>query len=411
MSRRVVVTGMAGVTSLGETWKDIQAKMSVGETGIRYMEEWERYHDLGTKLAGPVTDFELPKHYSRKALRSMGRVSHLSVYVTEQALTRAGLLEDKELLQGGRIGTAYGSSFGSTPPVKAFARLMETGESRGLTATSYIQMMSHTAAVNIGVFFGLTGRVIPTSSACTSGSMAVGYAYEAIKSGQQDLMIAGGAEELCPTMAAVFDTLFATSQRNDEPHLSPRPYDQNRDGLVIGEGASTLILEEREHALARGAEIYAEILGFGTNSDGKHITQPSADTMRGALELALKDSQLTADDIQLVSGHGTATNQGDVAECRATNEVFKREIPFHTLKGYFGHSLGACGAIEAWLGIEAMLSGWVPATANLTDVDPDCTGLDHIMKDGRQMNIDNFMSNNFAFGGINTSLIIGKYRD
>lgn len=409
MSRRIVVTGMAGVTSLGESWSEISQKMQAGETGIRYMEDWEQYHDIGTRLAGPVTDFVLPKHYSRKALRSMGRVSRLAVYATECALSQAGLLDDKEFLQSGRIGTAYGSSFGSTEPVKAFARLMETGKARGLTATSYIQMMSHTAAVNIGVFFGLTGRVIPTSSACTSGSMAVGYAYEAIKAGHQDVMVAGGAEELCPTMAAVFDTLYATSQRNDEPHLSPRPYDTARDGLVIGEGSASLILEEREHAIARGATIYAEILGFGTNSDGKHITQPSADTMKGALELALVDSGLSPDDIELISGHGTATAQGDVAECKATYDLFKRDVPFHTLKGYFGHSLGACGAIEVWLGIEAMRQNWFPATANLTDIDPDCVGLDHIMKQGRDMKINTFMSNNFAFGGINTSLIIGRH--
>jgi len=408
MSRRIVVTGMSGVTSLGENWSAIRQKMQDGETGIRYMPDWERIEDMGTRLAGPVLDFSLPKHYSRKALRSMGRVSHLAVYATERALKDADLLENKDILQSGRVGTAYGSSFGSTPPVKAFARLMETGQTKGLTATSYIQMMSHTAAVNIGVFFGLTGRVIPTSSACTSGSMAVGYAYEAIKAGHQDVMIAGGAEELCPTMAAVFDTLFATSQKNDTPHLSPRPYDEGRDGLVIGEGSATLILEEREHALARGATIYAEILGFGTNSDGKHITQPSSDTMKGALGLALKDSGIDADEIDLISGHGTATSQGDVAECKATLEIFNREVPFHTLKGHFGHTLGACGAIEVWLGIEAMRNSWVPATANLSDIDPDCIGLDHIIKAGRDMKIDRFMSNNFAFGGINTSLIIGK---
>lgn len=409
MSRRIVVTGMSGVTSLGDNWADIRQKMQAGDTGIRYMAEWERYEDMGTRLAGPVLDFSMPKHYSRKALRSMGRVSHLAVFATENALNDAGLLDDKEFLQSGRVGTAYGSSFGSTPPVKAFARLMETGHTKGLTATSYIQMMSHTAAVNIGVYFGLTGRVIPTSSACTSGSMAVGYAYEAIKAGHQDVMIAGGAEELCPTMAAVFDTLYATSQKNDAPHLSPRPYDVGRDGLVIGEGSATLILEEREHAVARGATIYAEIQGFGTNSDGKHITQPSADTMKGALKLALSDSGFKADDIDLVSGHGTATSQGDVAECKATNEIFKRDVPFHTLKGHFGHTLGACGAIEVWLGIEAMRDSWVPATANLSEVDPDCIGLDHIMEQGRDIKIDRFMSNNFAFGGINTSLIIGKY--
>lgn len=409
MTRRIVVTGMSGVTSLGESWTDIAPKMKAGETGIRYMEDWEQYTDLGTRLAGPADAFSLPKHYSRKALRSMGRVSHLAVYATEKALSDAGLLDDKEFLQGGRIGTSYGSSFGSTAPVKAFARLMETGQARGLTATSYIQMMSHTAAVNIGVFFGLTGRIIPTSTACTSGSMAIGYAYEAIKAGQQDVMVAGGAEELCPTMAAVFDTLYATSLRNDEPHLSPRPYDVDRDGLVIGEGSATLILEERDHALARGATIYAEILGFGTNSDGKHITQPSSDTMQGALELSLKDSGLSPADIDLVNGHGTATDQGDVAECTATRHVFKRDVPFYTMKGHFGHSLGACGAIEAWLGIEAMGQNWVPPTANLANIDPDCQGLDHIMKSGRDMEFNTFMSNNFAFGGINTSLVIGRH--
>jgi len=410
MTRRVVVTGMAGVTSLGETWETIQRHMSEGKTGIRYMADWEKYHDIGTRLAGPVEDFKLPSHFSRKVLRSMGRVSRLAVYATENALAQAQLSKEDIERYKGRIGTAYGSSFGSTEPVKSFARLMETGEARGLTATSYIQMMSHTAAVNIGVYFGFTGRVITTSSACTSGSMAIGSAYEAIQAEQQDIMVAGGAEELCPTMAAVFDTLYATSQRNEEPHLSPRPFDKNRDGLVIGEGAATLILEEYEHAVARGAPIFAEILGFGTNSDGKHITQPSSETMQAALELSLKDSGLTPDDIDLVSGHGTATAQGDVAESRATNNVFHKAVPFHTLKGYFGHTLGACGSIEAWLGIEAMRSGWVPPTANLTDIDADCEGLDHIMDVGRELSIKKFMSNNFAFGGINTSLIIGEIK-
>ncbi|MBE7636508.1 beta-ketoacyl-ACP synthase [Sneathiella sp. P13V-1] len=408
MSRRVVVTGMSGVTSLGDNWDDIRTRMSKGETGIRYMSDWERYEDMSTRLAGPVEDFKMPSHFSRKALRSMGPVSRMAVAATEKALEDAGLLEDKDFLQSGRIGTSYGSSFGSTAPVKAFARLMETGQARGLTATSYIQMMSHTAPVNIGVHFGLTGRIIPTSSACTSGSMGVGYAYEAIKAGHQDAMIAGGAEELCPTMAAVFDTLFATSQRNDEPHLSPRPYDAARDGLVIGEGSATLILEEREHAIARGATIHAEILGFGTNSDGKHITQPSSDTMRVALELALKDSGIDKSDIDLINGHGTATAQGDVAECQATYGLFDRAVPFHTLKGYFGHTLGACGSIELWLAIKSMHDGWVPPTANLTDIDENCAGLDHIKDGPRDIEINHFMSNNFAFGGINTSLIIGR---
>lgn len=198
---------------------------------------------------------------------------------------------------------------------------MKDGQSKTLNATSYIQMISHTAAVNIGLFFGITGRVIPTSSACTSGSQGIGYAYEAIRWGKADVMVAGGADELDVTESAVFDTLYATSTRNDRPETTPRPYDRDRDGLVIGEGAVTLILEERERALARGATVYAEIVGFACNSDGNHVTQPQASTMQVALREALADAGLPAQEIGFVSGHGTATEWGDIAETAATQAV------------------------------------------------------------------------------------------
>jgi 3-oxoacyl-[acyl-carrier-protein] synthase II len=269
-------------------------------------------------------------------------------------------------------------------------------------------MMSHTAPVNIGLFFGLTGRVITTSSACTSGSQGIGYAYETIRSGKADVMIAGGAEEFDVTMAAVFDTLFATSTRNDRPETSPRPFDRDRDGLVIGEGAGTLILEEREHALARGARIHCEIVGFATNSDGSHVTQPRMETMATAMSMALEDAGLPADAIGFVNGHGTATEWGDIAETQATHAVFGRGKPIHSLKGYFGHSLGACGAIEAWLGIEMMRDGRFVANANLDVVDERCAPLDYIMGESRAIEIDYLTSNNFAFGGINTSLIFRR---
>jgi 3-oxoacyl-[acyl-carrier-protein] synthase II len=286
-----------------------------------------------------------------------------------------------------------------------FAERKLTG---ALTATSYIQMMSHTAAVNIGLFFGVTGRVIPTSSACTSGSQGIGYAAEAIRWNRADIAIAGGAEELDITDAAVFDTLYATSQRNDAPSTTPRPWDRDRDGLVIGEGAATLVLEEHDRARARGAKIYAEILGFGTNADGAHATQPQAATMEVALRLALDDAGLSPDAIGMVNGHGTATDTGDVAESQATHAVFGQRIPIHSLKSYFGHTLGACGAIEAWLGIEMMRADWFAATANLAAVDPRCAELDYIMGSPCALTCDRFMSNNFAFGGINTSLIFGR---
>ena len=311
-------------------------------------------------------------------------------------------------MQSGAVGVSYGSSFGTPAAVRGFYELIANGSSRSLTATSYIQMMSHTTAVNIGLFFGLTGRVITTSSACTSGSQGIGYAYEAIRGGKADVMIAGGAEELDVTMAAVFDTLFATSTRNDRPETSPRPFDRDRDGLVIGEGAGTLILEERKHALARGARIHCEIVGFATNSDGSHITQPRMDTMAVAMNMALADAGLPAEAIGFVNGHGTATEGGDIAETQATRSVFGTGIPIHSLKGYFGHSLGACGATEAWLGIEMMREGRFAANANLEIVDERCAPLDYIMGAPRPLEIEYLMSNNFAFGGINTSLIFRR---
>lgn len=404
MTKRVVVTGMGGVTSLGEDWATISARMREGKTGIRRMESWDFYDGLNTRLAGPVEGFDVDSRYPRKALRSMGPVSKMAVYATEKALTMAGLLNDP-VLKSGRVGVAYGSSFGSTRPVVAFTDLMRDGHSKDLTATSYVKMMSHTSAVNIGVFYGLSGRVIPTSSACTSGSQGIGYAYEAIKFGMQDVMVAGGAEELCPTMAAVFDTLYATSTKNATPHLTPRPFDRDRDGLVIGEGAATLVLESYDHARARGATILAEIVGYATNSDGRHITNPTQATMEVAMQSALDNAGLNASDIDFISGHGTATEQGDIAESHATRQILGPTIPFHSLKSYFGHSLGACGSIEAWLGIEMMREGWFAPTVNLDNVDEACADLDYLMGTGREIEVAHLMSNNFAFGGINSSLI------
>ncbi len=405
--RRVVVTGMGGVSALGEDWPTIRARMEKGETAVRTMHEWDRFHGINTRLAAPVLGFSVDDRYPRKKTRTMGPVSKMAVYATEKALNDAALLNDP-FVRSGRVGIAYGSSFGSPAPVIAFAELMTQGTSKTLNATSYIQMMSHTAAVNIGLYYGVTGRIIPTSSACTSGSQAIGYAYEAIKWGKADAMIAGGAEELDVTESAVFDTLFATSTRNDRPHTSPRPYDRDRDGLVIGEGATTLILEERERAVARGATIHAEVLGFACNSDGNHVTQPQAGTMEIALRMALEDAGLEPSAIGFVNGHGTATDWGDIAETAATHAVFGKRAPIHSLKSYFGHSLGACGALEAWLGIEMMREGWFAHTANLENVDERCAELDYIMGEGRKIETEFLMSNNFAFGGINTSLVFRR---
>jgi 3-oxoacyl-[acyl-carrier-protein] synthase II len=407
MNRRVVVTGLGGITALGEDWPTIRAAMAAGRTGVRFMPEWQRYETVNTRLAAPLPEFSVEDRWPRKKTRTMGPVARMAVYASERALANAGLLADPAL-RSHRTCIAYGSSFGTPDQVMGFAELKLTGKTRALTATSYIQMMSHTTAVNIGLFFGVTGRVIPTSSACTSGSQAIGYAAEAIRWGRADIAIAGGAEELDITDAAVFDTLYATSMQNDAPSTTPRPWDRDRDGLVIGEGAATLVLEEYERARGRGAKIYAEVLGFGTNADGAHATQPQAATMEIALRLALEDAGLGPETIGMVNGHGTATDTGDIAESRATQAVFGSRIPIHSLKSYFGHTLGACGAIEAWLGIEMMREGWFAATVNLAAVDPRCAELDYIMGSPRLLPCERFMSNNFAFGGINTSLIFGR---
>jgi 3-oxoacyl-[acyl-carrier-protein] synthase II len=406
--RRVVVTGMAGITALGSTWPGIYARLRARQNAVTYLEEWDRFTDLGTKLAAPIRDFEPPEHWTRKHLRGMGRVSQLAVRAAELALTDAGLLGNA-LLQSGSAGVACGSCVGSTPDIKDFALMVINGTSPGLSANSYVKMMPHTAAANIGIFFGLKGRIVPTSSACTSGSQAIGYAYESIRYGHQNVMIAGGAEELCPTEAMAFDMLYATSQRNTTPRTTPRPYDRDRDGLVVGEGAGMLILEELEHARARGATIHAEIAGFATNSDGVHVTKPEENTMRFVMELALRSADLAPEAIGYVNGHGTATEQGDIAESRATAALFGARMPISSQKSYLGHTLGACGALEAWFSIEMMKAGWFAPTINLENLDPRCGELDYITGEGRALAVEHVMSNNFAFGGVNTSLIFSRW--
>lgn len=406
--RRVVVTGMAGITALGNDWASIAAQFAAGRSGIRRMDEWDRYSELNTRLAGPIDDFQVPAHWTRKQLRSMGRVSRLAVAAAERALADAGLLDDPSI-HDGRMGVACGSSTGSTDEIKTFGNMLLNSTSDGLNANSYVRMMPHTTAANISIYFGLTGRLIPTSSACTSGSQGVGYAYEAIKFGRLPLMLAGGAEELCPTEAMVFDALYATSLKNDTPHLSPRPYDLDRDGLVIGEGGGMLVLEALEHALARGARIYAEVVGFGSNADGQHITRPEQATMRRAMELALEDAGLAPEAIGYVNGHGTATEQGDIAETLATSSLFGPHMPISSQKSYLGHTLGACGALESWFSIEMMNREQYAPTLNLDNVDPQCGELDYLQGAFRAMSHEYVMNNNFAFGGVNTSLIFRRW--
>jgi len=407
--KRVVVTGMSAITSLGHNWEDFEANLRKKKNAVKIDESLKAIDGLNTQLSAPIEDFERPAHYKRKQIRSMGRISLMATSATENALIDADLFDDK-YVKSGRMGIAYGSSSGSSEPMVAFGDLINTGNMNGINATSYIKMMSHTTAVNVGVFFGISGRIYTTSSACTSSSQAIGYAYEAIKFGKQDMMVAGGGEELCPSQVVVFDTLYATTTKNDDPKGTPSPFDKDRDGLVIGEGACTLILEEYEHAIERGATIYAEIVGYGTNSDGMHVTQPTKETMAVAISESIKDAGINASDIGYVNAHGTATDRGDIAETNATEMAVSSNVPISSLKSYLGHTLGACGAIESWASISMMNNGWFAPTLNLEKVDPECGNLDYITGDGREIDTDYVMSNNFAFGGINTSLIFKKFK-
>ena len=406
--RRVVVTGMSAITPLGNDWPAVKSALQDNRGAIKYMPEWEYVSELSTRLAAPLQNFELPKNYTRKKTRTMGLVSKYAVRSAELALERAGLL-GHDAVQSGECGVSYGSCTGSPDAMQDFTRLISDGDISGVNATTYLRMMSYTTAANISMFFGLKGRVVSTSTACTSGSQGIGYAYEAINHGKQKIMIAGGAEELCASEAVIFDTLYATSQKNDTPELTPRPFDKDRDGLVIGEGAGTLVLEELEFAKARNAPIIAEIVGYGTNSDGAHATQPARSTMSAVMHLALEDAALTPSDIAYVNAHGTATRLGDIEESNATESVFGRKVAFSSLKGHIGHTLGACGVIEAWASINMMRDNWFSPTLHLQTLDPDCGQLDYIRGEGREMHIDYVMSNNFAFGGVNTSLIFKRW--
>ena len=406
MKKRVVITGGSAVSALGNEWPQIFAALKAGKNCVRYMKEWERYKDMNTMLACPI-DFSMPD-YPRKKIRGLGRIGQLALVSADMALASSGIDANDPIIKSGRLGIAYGSSMGSIEPLLDFYSMLVLDDIKKINATTYIKAMPQTCAANIGVFFGITGRLITTNTACTSSSQAIGFAYETIQRGIQDVMIAGGAEELSAMDAAVFDTLFAASTKNETPEKTPAAYDKDRDGLVVGEGSGTLILEEYEHAIKRGANIIAEIAGFATNTDGTHITSPNRSTQSIVMKMSLEDAGLLPSAIGYVNTHGTATDTGDVAESWATHDVFQRPMPVSTIKNYIGHTLGACGVLEAWMSINMMREKWFCPNLNLKEHDPQVAPLDYITGNGREIDTEYIMSNNFAFGGINTSLIFRK---
>ena len=406
-ARRVVVTGIGFRSPIGNTLNAMKESLQSGRGGIRIMPEWNDIDHLRTRVAGVCSDVDekvIPRNYRR----SMGRVSILAAIAAMEAVADSGISEEE--IGSPSCGVSFGSTAGSSQAMEGFVKdVFSTRSLKGLQSSIYLQFMSHTCAANLAMMFHTKGPVIASCTACVSGSQGIGFGYEAIKEGRAVLMLAGGAEEMHFMDAGIFDIMRATSVKyNDRPDSTPRPFDVDRDGLVVGEGAACLVLEEYDHARARGARIYSEVVGYGTNCDGSHLTNPSAEGMAGAMRIAMKDAGMSTQDIQHINAHATATPAGDLAEATATHEVFGTSVPVSALKGFTGHTLGACGAIESIETILMINEHFIAASKNLETPDPQLPPLNHVIGNARDFSFNVGMNNNFAFGGINTSLIFRK---
>jgi 3-oxoacyl-[acyl-carrier-protein] synthase II len=406
--RRVVITGVGLNSPLGNSYEALYEGLKNSQCGIEYIKEWDEIANLSTKVAGVVKDVDL-KSIPRKFRRSMGRVAQLSAISTSQAIEDAQL--SQELLSSKKCGLAFGSTMGGNETMFEYVPEVKQNMSfRGQNSMAFLKMMSHTVAANLAQMFEIKGRNIPTCSACTSSSQAVGAGYESIKYGMSDIMICGGSEEHHYLSAGVFDVMSAaTSKYNDTPHEASRPFDVSRDGLVVSEGSGALVLEELEHALARGAKIYGEVIGYATSCDGSHITTPSKEGMEHVMRTSLEDANVAPEDIAYVNAHATATARGDIAESHATYAVFGSKTPVSSTKGHMGHLLGGCGAVESIICLMALNKSFLPRTLNFKTLDPECAEI-NVLGENVQQESDIVMSNNFAFGGINTSLIFKKYK-
>ncbi|MFP4474625.1 MAG: beta-ketoacyl-[acyl-carrier-protein] synthase family protein [Desulfatibacillaceae bacterium] len=402
--KRVVITGMGLRTPVGNTLADFAQSLKDGVSGVVQVPEWAEIGNLRCRVGGACRDVG-EDAVPRKYRRTMGRVALLAAVATDDAIEDSGISRD--LVASDRCGVSFGSTAGSCSTQETvLRRLWDTMSTQGMSASSYLHYMSHTCAANVAMMFSVQGPVVAPCTACVSGSQGVGYGYEQILLGRCDAMLCGGAEELHYMDAVVFDVMRATSTKyNDEPHRTPRPFDAARDGLVVSEGAGALVLEDYGHAKARDARIYAEILGYGNNCDGHHLTTAQPDGIAAAIRRALADANMPADDIAYICAHATATSIGDVAEAEATHRIFGDRVPVSSLKGHMGHTLGAAGAVESIATILMMREKFVAPTLNLENPDTRCAPLGHVMGPPRNLDFSTAMNNNFAFGGLNTSLI------
>ena len=408
--RRVVITGIGAVTPIGITgdglWQGIRAERSAVGSLTRFDPSPFRSHN-----AAEVNDFIPTDHLEHKKAKRLDRFGHFSVVSAGMALADSGIdlaVEDRD-----RIGTMMGTALGGVAYGESqYAGYLQSGV-RGVDPLLALTVFGGASSCNIAIEFGVTGPNSTNSMSCASGTIAVGDAFRQVRDGYAGVMIAGGAEApLAPLCFGAFSIIKAMSTRNDDPAGSSRPFDRDRDGFVMGEGAAVMILEEYERAVARGARIYAEVLGYGVTNDAHHMTAPRPDGAQAAraMRLALGDAHVSAPEIDYVNAHGSSTPLNDPTETLAIKDVFgdhAYRLPLSGTKGYYGHALGASGAIEAAICALAMEHEWIPPTVNLTVADEACD-LNFLPGSGRTMRVDHILSNSFGFGGINASLVLRR---
>ena len=408
--RRVVITGVGAVTPIGTAADGLWAGLVARRSAVRALTRFDPT-PFRSRIAAEIPDFRPQDHLDAKRAKRLDRFSQLAVTSARFALADAELApahEDRD-----RIGAMMGSALGGV----AFAEAQVGGflkeGARGLDPALALAVFPGAASCNIAIEFGFTGPNSTNAMSCASGTIAVGDAFHAIREARADVMLAGGAEApLAPMTYAAFSVIRAMSTRNDDPEHASRPFDEDRDGFVMGEGAAVLVLEERARALARGAKIYAEIVGYGFTNDAYHMTAPRPDGSQAAraIRLALADAAVAPTEVGYVNAHGSSTPLNDSTETAALKQVFGEHAYRLTVsgtKGYYGHALGASGAIEAAICALAMERRWLPPTLNLERPDPACD-LDCLPRDGRAAAPDVVVSNSFGFGGINATLVLRR---
>jgi len=411
MDRRVVITAASAITPIGHGKQEIVDSLIQGVSGVKTLREDELLTGyIHSKVFGTV-DYDIAFDFKRKYRKTMAPVAYYACQVAKEVLEQSGL--EHEFVTSGRLGVAFGSIHGSPTVQKGIYKCFFSNSKDkfgSINAVDYLKSMVHTTAVNITKMFGITGRVISSSTACTTSSQSIGFGYEAIKYGLQDAMLCGGADEYDTTTVAVFDNLLACSTDfNDTPHLTPRPFDALRDGLVVGEGAGAVMLEAYDLAKKRGADILGEVIGFSCNNNGGDMILPNAQGVSEAIRLGLENAGISPESVDFVSAHATATKMGDVVEAQAIRKIYANGSPWVSgLKSYMGHTMAACGAIETVLSLYMMQEGIIAPTLHLDEIDERCAGIRHVT---RLLEADIRLAavQSFAFGGVNTTLFIKKF--